>query len=397
LPKSHPEPSPAIAKELYANAAKCAYPECEQPLYRVNADGSRTLNSRIAHICARQESGPRWDPNMSSADNRSVGNLLLLCIEHADEIDQPARVGMYPATVLDEWKREQLAYFDTHKNGWQITESEAEEIIRESTRLEVTIQAEVVNIGGLGGAAQGSGGGGGGAIGHSVRGGRGGKGGDNGPIRINLRGGDGGAPGAGGGGSGGIDPDSPLFWRGGDTMPTFGSSSFLGIDGMNGGDTTFGPAGTKPLIRAKGGRGGLVGTGNRFVSEKVTVSSVMLASYIEFRDAFAYISGACFQFYNILNEGDTLGFSGIFVLECGGVGTGEYGVTVSVLDPQNSEVSSMNFAFNISRVGDILRIPFKFGIRVVVTAFGMWTIVVRHGERELARLPVVIQQGITGT
>ena len=334
---------------------------------------------------------------MSSEDNRSVSNLLVLCIEHADEIDQPVRVGVYPTAVLREWKSQQLAYFDEHRNGWQISQSEAEEVIRESTRQEITIQAEVINLGGLGGAAPGAGGGAGGAIGQGARGGKGGKGGKrskNGPTRINLRGGDGRAPGAGGGGSGGIDPDSPLFWRGGDTMPTFGSFSFLGIDGNDGGDTTFGPVGSEPLLRAKGGKGGLVGTGKRSVSEKVTVSSLMLANYVEFREVFGYIAGACFQHYNILNLGDGFSFTGIAVLEFGGTPTGEYGITVAVLDPENSEASSVQFAFNISKAGDILRVACKFSVTVTVNMFGMWTIVVRHGSKDLARLPVVVQQGV---
>jgi len=334
---------------------------------------------------------------MSSEDNRSVSNLLVLCIEHADEIDQPARVGAYPTAVLHEWKRQQLAYFNEHKNGWQISQSEAEEVIRESTRQEITIQAEVINLGGFGGAAPGAGGGAGGAIGQGVRGGKGGKGGkrsNNSPTRINLKGEDGRAPGAGGGGSGGIDPDSPLFWRGGDTTPTFGSFSFLGIDGNDGGDTTFGPAGGEPLLRAKGGKGGLVGTGKRSVSEKVTVSSLMLANHIEFREVFGYITGACFQHYNILNLGDGLSFTGIAVLEFGGAPTGEYGITVAALDPENKEVSSVRLAFNISKAGDILRIACKFSVRVTVNMFGMWTIVVRHGSKDLARLPIVVQQGV---
>ena len=331
---------------------------------------------------------------MSSKANRSVSNLLLLCIEHADEIDQPSRVDLHPTPLLYEWKRQQLAYFDERKNGWKITQAEAEEVIRESTRLEVAIQADVVNLGGHGGAAPSSGGGGGGAIGRGVRGGKGGKGG---PVRINLGGGAGDAPGAGGGGAGSIDPDSPLFWRGGDTMPTFGSSSFLGIDGQAGGDTTFGPADGGPLARAKGGKGGLAGTGNRSVSEKLAASSLMLANYVEFRDIFAYVTGACFQLYNVLNLGDALNFAGIVVLECGGVEVGEYGFTVAALDPQNNEASSVKLAFKISKTGDILRTSYKFSIPVTVGAFGMWTIVLRHGNRELARLPIVVQQGIPGT
>ena len=169
-------------------------------------------------------------------------------------------------------------------------------------------------------------------------------------------------------------------------MPTFGSFSFLGIDGNDGGDTTFGPAGGEPLLRAKGGKGGLVGTGKRSVSEKVIVSSLLLANYVEFREIFGYITGACFQHYNILNLGDNHSFTGIAVLEFGGTPTGEYGITVAALDPENREVSSVKFAFNVSKAGDILRIACKFSVRVTVKMFGMWTIAVRHGSKDLARL-----------
>ena len=120
----------------------------------------------------------------------------------------------------------------------------------------------------------------------------------------------------------------------------------------------------------------------------------MLANYVEFREIFAYITGACFQHYNILNLGDNHSFTGIAVLEFGGTPIGEYGITVAALDPENNEVSSVKFAFDISKAGDILRIACKFSVRVTVNMFGMWTIVVRHGSKDLARLPVVVQQGI---
>lgn len=177
MPESHPEVTDATAKELYANAINCAFPGCGRPLYRVNDDGSRTLNSRIAHIHARQENGPRWDPEMSAQANRSGANLLLLCIEHADEVDQPQRVKLYPPNMLREWKRQQLDLYDSLRTGWQITQDEAEEVIRESTALEVSILAETLNLGGAGGQAPSAGGGGGAAIGHGAKGGAGGPGG----------------------------------------------------------------------------------------------------------------------------------------------------------------------------------------------------------------------------
>jgi len=149
------------------------------------------------------------------------------------------------------------------------------------------------------------------------------------------------------------------------------AKSGKGRDGNDGGDTTFGLAGSEPLLRAKSGKGGLVGTGKRSISEKVTVSSLMLANYVEFSGVFGYITGACFQHYNVLNLGDGLSLTGIAVLEFGGTSVGEYGITVAALDPENNEVSPVKLAVNISKAGDILRIACNFNVRVTVNAFGM--------------------------
>lgn len=86
----HADRTNATAKLLYGMAFMCAYPNCKQPLYQLSEDGlTQTLNSRICHIASKSEGGPRWDPDMSEAENRSAGNLLLLCSLHAWEIDQP--------------------------------------------------------------------------------------------------------------------------------------------------------------------------------------------------------------------------------------------------------------------------------------------------------------------
>ncbi len=44
---------------------------CPQPLYRVSESGERVLNSRVAHIHARSEGGPRWNPTMTAEENRA--------------------------------------------------------------------------------------------------------------------------------------------------------------------------------------------------------------------------------------------------------------------------------------------------------------------------------------
>jgi hypothetical protein len=127
-PIEHRVPTPGTVRRLYGTAFACAKPVCRAELYRVNADtGQHVLNSHVAHIHARSEGGPRWDPAMSEADNRDVGNLLLLCFPHAWEIDKVP--DEYPAEMLRVWKRDQLADFERAHRGWQISDEQAREAV----------------------------------------------------------------------------------------------------------------------------------------------------------------------------------------------------------------------------------------------------------------------------
>ena len=382
-------------KELYANAFGCAFPACELPLYRVNEDGTRTLSSRVAHICARRENGPRWDPVMSPEENRSSRNLLLTCIDHSYEIDDIQRVYLYPKELLRSWKERQLADFDKTRRGWQLTDAEAAEVIRESYNAETVIRGDTINLGAIGGQAPGAGGAGGTAIGRGAVAGQGGPGG---PITINAAAGPGEAPGAGGAGGTWIDPESEIFWRGPGRTPTVGQAEYLGADGADGGDTTISRADTEEvLLRARGGVGGKAGTGIRSTSDKLAVSALALADYVEARNGFFYVCSGGFVHYNVLNLNDWLTFTGLMVLEGGGVPEGEYGVTVQALQPDGRIAQSVTLVLKISKPGDIMRMSFSFSLRAQVTAYGMWMIVVRHEGRELSRLPVAVQQGVQGT
>lgn len=178
MPVAHRVPSPSTVKELYANAFRCASSSCQRPLYKVDQDtGARTLNSNVSHICARSEGGPRWDATQSEDENRSVRNLLLLCLEHAWEIDQTDRVATFPVALLREWKQQQLDDFDAiGRQGWVLTSEMADEALRASS-MPTTINNSVLSLGGTGGNAPGAGGGGGGAFGPNARGGSGGPGG----------------------------------------------------------------------------------------------------------------------------------------------------------------------------------------------------------------------------
>jgi hypothetical protein len=124
----HRNPTPATVRQLYGTAFECGEPGCHEDLYKVREEaGERILNSHVAHIHARSEGGPRWDPDMSEADNRDSGNLLLLCLFHAWEVDQIP--DQYPADLLRRWKSAQLADYRRVRKSWIVTDAEALEAL----------------------------------------------------------------------------------------------------------------------------------------------------------------------------------------------------------------------------------------------------------------------------
>jgi len=175
----HRIPTDSTVKFLYAHAFRCAFKGCRRPLYRMDEQTSvRTLNSRVCHIHARREGGPRWDASQSAEDNRGPANLVLMCVEHASAIDNPATVSAYPPELLLEWKARQLEEHDRLQQGWGIDSAMAHEVIEASfSNVGVVITGAAIDLGGKGGMAAQAGGGGGAAVGPGSRGGDGGRGG----------------------------------------------------------------------------------------------------------------------------------------------------------------------------------------------------------------------------
>src|SRR5262245_48920977 len=160
MPIEHPPPTESTVKMLYAHAFHCAFNRCQRPLYRVSEQTSeKILNSRVCHIHARREGGPRWDPGQSPENNRSEQNLVLMCIEHASTIDNPATLPAYTAERLREWKTKQLQEYERLKKGWLIDSEMAREAIRASfSSLGVVVTNSTVNLMAEGGKAPGAGG-----------------------------------------------------------------------------------------------------------------------------------------------------------------------------------------------------------------------------------------------
>jgi hypothetical protein len=164
----HPKPTASTTYKLYASSQRCAFPSCEKPHIEVDANtGVKICKTVVCHIHARRKNGPRWNASQSSDENRSDSNLLLLCHEHHDLVDD-RRTEHYKADMLRLWKAEQEG-----QGGLQLAPDDKEAI----AQTNVIIAAETVNLGGEGGAAPSAGGGGGAAIGANAQGGRGGNGG----------------------------------------------------------------------------------------------------------------------------------------------------------------------------------------------------------------------------
>ena len=387
-------PTTMTVKELYANAYRCAFPSCRRPLYRVDPEtGDRTLNSNVSHICARSENGPRWDEGQSEAGNRHFDNLLLLCLEHAWEIDQPGRTHLFTPDVLREWKAQQLADFDAlGRQGWALTDDMAETALQTS----ISLTAEAIALGGEGGRAPGAGGGGGGAIGANAIGGNGGPGGkitvegfsnpaeavlallDSGRTMLDDRQ-DGPFPGAGGGGAGAIGENAVGGHGGGggdrviariseEEMAALRSEGFERIDCIipeggqaakypgehseDGGETVlnFVTANGRVLrtIRAAGGKGAQsaceVPAGSRQItpadiSEGFQVSAILPADVVYFRDGLCSVLGGGFTFTSVETLPVDLSWSLLLKVDFGAsVGNTSFAIFVTVDNPGGREV-----------------------------------------------------------
>lgn len=394
MPITHRHPSTTTVKALYANAYRCAFPNCRRPLYRVDPEtGDRTLNSNVSHICARSENGPRWDENQSEADNRDFDNLLLLCLEHAWEVDQLGRANVFTPAILREWKAQQLADFDAlGRQGWVLTDDMAEAALQAS----LSITAAAIALGGEGGRAPGAGGGGGGAIGANARGGNGGPGGkitlegfanpaeavlallDSGRMKLDD-GQDGPIPGAGGGGAGAIGENAVGGNGGGggdgviariseEEMAALRAEGFERIDfvipeggqaakypgehSRDGGETVlnFVTADGRVLrtIRAAGGKGAQpaceIPAGSREItpadiSAGFQVSAILPADVVYFRDGVCSVLGGGFTFTNVESIPVDIAWGLLLKVDLGAsVDKMSLAIFVTVDDPHGREV-----------------------------------------------------------
>lgn len=83
----------------------CSNPDCPKVTLGPKAsDKNKSLKrGRAAHIYAAAPGGPRYNPNMTPSERKSINNAIWLCIDCADKIDTDEK--KYPADLLNAWKR----------------------------------------------------------------------------------------------------------------------------------------------------------------------------------------------------------------------------------------------------------------------------------------------------
>jgi hypothetical protein len=97
-----------FSKEVKETLAKrvgtlCSNPQCSVPTYGPSESPSKSLNKGVAaHIRAAARGGPRYDPNISSEERKSISNGIWLCESCAKLIDSDQK--RYTIGIIKRWK-----------------------------------------------------------------------------------------------------------------------------------------------------------------------------------------------------------------------------------------------------------------------------------------------------
>jgi len=98
-----------VERELWARAAgRCEFNGCNRPLFKSPVTQERVNISEKAHIYSFSESGPRgWGPLVTNKKQlNELANLILVCHDCHETIDQDQEGERYSAKLLIKWKEE---------------------------------------------------------------------------------------------------------------------------------------------------------------------------------------------------------------------------------------------------------------------------------------------------
>ncbi|WP_326943788.1 hypothetical protein OG439_27995 [Amycolatopsis sp. NBC_01307] len=114
------------------SAGTCYWPECSDPIVK-RVEGSYKIALEIAHICALNATGERYEPKMTPKERDHFDNLIFLCHAHHQVIDERGAAATWPAATLRRWKEERERDGIRRLRGLrELTEERLDEMIRDA-------------------------------------------------------------------------------------------------------------------------------------------------------------------------------------------------------------------------------------------------------------------------
>ncbi|MCP3441043.1 hypothetical protein [Bradyrhizobium sp. CCGUVB14] len=83
---------------------------------------------KIAHICAAEPGGARYETTMTDEDRRAEANLFIICSKHHDIIDDKKNEPGWPPDLLRQHKRD-------HENRFKKAERQLIDQFVDSTQI----------------------------------------------------------------------------------------------------------------------------------------------------------------------------------------------------------------------------------------------------------------------
>ena len=150
MTKGRDDFDPSVVNALGKRAAYiCSNPACKtQTIAPSSENGTKFIYiGKAAHISAASEGGPRYDPNVSSEQRKSINNGIFLCGNCADMLDKNKEID-FSVELLKKWKSDHGSWISKNLNKKVHEQSKTSQVFSVTSHNQRGgITAAVVNVG----------------------------------------------------------------------------------------------------------------------------------------------------------------------------------------------------------------------------------------------------------